>query len=184
MGTTIFVIEASHLFRSGAKFQTQFFVMDVVNFLRRKFFDGTEDFHVIVLHGSTKKDQAERYAAALERFDVKVIRMTPIASIVGADRVFYKPTFYLHKMMGNEIPKGSHLVLIGFHNVRYGAFLAKYHTDYRLSLAAFTTPSKKLGMMGIPKEFNPYLQHSISLDEWVPDIKAEFKRSRKNCKSE
>jgi hypothetical protein len=174
-----FIIEASHLFRSGDKFQTQFFVMDVVNYLKRDLYDDTEDFHTVVLHGSTKDEQAERYTAALERFDVKVIRMRPIASIAGENKVYYKPTWYLHKMMGHEIPKGSSLMLIGFHNPRYITFLQKYAKEYSLSVAAFTTPSKKQGWMQIPEEFSPYLKHSVNLDEHVADIKAEFKKKRK-----
>lgn len=173
-----FIVEASHLFRSGDKFQTQFFVMDVVNFLKRKFFDNTEDFKVVVLHGSTKDEQATRYTAALERFGVKVIRMKPIASIVGANKVYYKPTWYAHKMMGHEIPTGSDVVLVGFHNVRYLTFIEKYAKDFSMSVAAFTTPSKKLGWMQIPTEFLPLLKHAINLDDHVNDIKAEFKKKR------
>jgi hypothetical protein len=175
---TTFVVESSHLFRSGDKFQTQFFVMDVVKFLKRKFWDDTEDVQVIVLHGSTKNEQAERYATALERFDIKVIRMQPIASLVGEGRVFYKPMFYVHRMMGTDIPKGSQVVLIGFHNSRYKAFLDKYHNDFKLSMAVFSTPSKKQGEMKIPEDFKPLLQHSISLDEYVSEIKSEFKRRK------
>jgi hypothetical protein len=174
-----FTIEASHLFRSGDKFQTQFYVMDVVSFLRRKFYDNTDDFKVVVLHGSTKDEQAERYTSALERFNVKVIRMRPIASIAGANKVYYKPTWYCHKLMGHGIPKGSDLMMVGFHNPRYLTFLQKYATDFGLSMAAFTTPSKKIGWMQIPEEFKPYLKHSINLDEHVADIKAEFKKNRK-----
>jgi hypothetical protein len=170
------IIEASHLFRSGDKFQTQFFVMDVANFLKRKFFDNTEDFKVIVLHGSTKGEQAERYSAALERFNVKVVRMQPIASIAGADKVYYKPTFYLHRMMGSSIPIGAHIVLVGFHNTRYLTFLNQYKKDFNFSMAVFATPSKKQGIMHIPEEFKPILDNAINLDDHVYDIKSEFKR--------
>jgi hypothetical protein len=177
-----FIIEASHLFRSGDKFQTQFFVVDVVNYLKRNFYDNTDDFHTVVLHGSTKDEQAERYTAALERFNVTVIRMRPIASIAGENKVYYKPTWYLHKMMGKEIPKGSDLMMVGFHNPRYLTFLQKYTKDYTFSMAAFTTPSKKQGWMQIPEEFNSYLKHSVNLDEHVAEIKAEFKK--KHTKTE
>ena len=170
------IVEASHLFRSGDKFQTQFFVMDVVNYLKRKFYNDTEDFHTVVLHGSTKDEQAERYTAALERYDVKVIRMRPIASVAGANKVYYKPTWYCHKLMGHDIPKGSNVLLVGFHNPRYLTFLQKYAQDYNLSVAAFVTPSKKMGMMEIPKEFTPFLKQTINLDEHVTEIKAEFKK--------
>ena len=168
------VLEASHLFRAGDKYQTQFFVMDVANFIKHKFFNNTDEIKVIVLHGSTKDEQAERYTAALERLKVKVVRMKPITSITGDGRFYYKPTWYLHKMMGNEIPKGSDVVLVGFHNERYLSFLTKYYKDYGLSVAAFATPSKKLGLMKIRENFSPYLKHSIDLDEHVSDIKAEF----------
>ena len=175
-----FIIEASHLFRSGDKFQTQFFVVDVVNYLKRDFYDNTDDFHTVVLHGSTKDEQAERYTAALERFDVTVIRMRSIASIAGENKVYYKPTWYLHKMMGKEIPKGSDVMLVGFHNERYLTFLQKYHKDFNLSVAAFDTPSKKQGMMKIPSTFEPYIKYAIKLDEHVAGIKREFKHERKS----
>jgi hypothetical protein len=175
---TFFIVEASHLFRAGDKFETQFFVMDVVNFLRHHYFDSIEA-ETIVLHGSVKEEQAAKYAAALERHGVKVIRMKPIASQVGAEKWYFKPTWYMHKMMGAEIPKGSNVVLIGFHNPRYKGFLEKYSKEFNLSVAAFTTPSKKQGWMTIPEEFMPYLKESISLDEHVAEIKAEFKRKKK-----
>lgn len=171
-----FILEASHLFRAGDKYHTQFFVMDVVNFLRRKVYDFSDTFQVVVLHGSVKAEQAERYSAALERFGVKVVRMKPIASIVGADRHYFKPTWYMHRMMGTEIPVGSDIMLIGFHNPRYRAFLQRYSPEYTLSMAAFTTPSRRTGWMGIPEDFSPYLKSSLNLDDFVEEIKAEFKR--------
>lgn len=170
------IVEASHLFRAGDKYNTQFFVLDVVDFLRHNFFNNAKA-EVIVLHGSTKEEQAAKYSAALERHGVKVIRMKPIASQVGG-KVFYKPTFYIHKLLEKDIPKDAQIVLIGFHNIRYRSFLEKYSKDYKLSVAAFATPSKKQGMMTIPTEFAPFLQHSISLDEHVAGIKAEFRKSK------
>lgn len=175
---TFFIVEASHLFRAGDKFETQFFVMDVVNFLRHQYF-GDEEAETIVLHGSVKEEQAAKYSAALERHGVKVIRMKPIASQVGAQKWYFKPTWYMHKMMGTDIPKGSNVILIGFHNPRYKSFLEKYAKDFKLSVAAFTTPSKKQGWMTIPEEFTPFLKQSIPLDEHVAEIKAEFKRKKK-----
>ena len=174
---TFFIIEASHLFRAGDKFKTQFFVLDVVNFLRRTHFPG--EAHTIVLHGSTKEDQAARYASALERHGVKVIRMNPIPSKSAGAKVFYKPTFYLHNMLGTDIPKGSTLVFIGFHNSRYTQFLEKYHKDYKLHIAAFATPSKRQGTMRIPKEFAPFVGSSIDLDPHADAIKAEFRRGNR-----
>ena len=170
-----YIVEASHLFRAGDKFQTQFFVLDVVNFIQHEFFPDAGEAKTVVLHGSVKDEQAERYAAALERHNVKVIRMKPIDSMVGG-KVFYKPTWYMHKMMGADIPEGSQIVLIGFHNPRYLAFIEKYAPEYQISMAAFTTPSKKQGWMTIPTEFAPHLTKSIDLDKFVPQIKAEFKR--------
>lgn len=179
---TFFIVEASHLFRAGDKFRTQFFVMDVVNFLKRKFFPEGE-FETIVLHGSVKEKQAVKYTNALERHGVKVIRMKPIASQIGADKVYYKPTFYLHTMMGTDIPKGSRIVLIGFHNPRYKNFLDKYHQDFTFSLAAFETPSKKQGVMRIPENFKPLLEQAIDLDVCVTEIKAEFKYNKEKVSS-
>lgn len=170
-----YIVEASHLFRAGDKFQTQFFVLDVVNFLHREFFASAGEAKTVVLHGSMKDEQAKRYAAALERHGVEVIRMKPIDSVIGG-KVFYKPAFYMHQMMGSTIHERSLVVLIGFHNPRYLSFLEKYAPLYAISLAAFSTPSKKQGMMTIPKDFTPHLVKTIDLDEFVAQIKAEFKQ--------
>jgi hypothetical protein len=178
---TFFIVEASHLFRAGDKFETQFFVMDVVNFLHHQYF-GDEETETIVLHGSVKEEQAAKYTAALERHGVKVIRMKPIASQVGAEKWYFKPTFYLHKLLGREIPKGSTLVLIGFHNPRYRAFIEQYRKDYHISLAAFATPSKKQGMMTIPPEFRSLVEHAIELDNYVVEIKQEFKHAKRSLR--
>lgn len=174
---TYFVLEASHLFRAGDKYSTQFFVCDVVSFLRHSHFPD-EETHTIVLHGSTKEEQAVRYANALQRHGVRVIRMTPIPSMNGTGKHFYKPTYYIHQMMGKDIPPGSTVVLIGFHNIRYLSFLQKYSQDYKLSMAAFTTPSHRQGLLKIPDEFTPYLQKSICLDGHVADIKSEWKKKK------
>jgi len=171
-----YIVEASHLFRAGDKFQTQFFVLDVIHFIQHEYFASDAESHTVVLHGSVKDEQAERYAAALERHNVKVVRMKPIDSMVGG-KVYYKPTWYCHRMMGTEIPEGSSVVLVGFHNARYLEFIKKYHKDFDISMAAFATPSKKQGIMKVPKEFEPFLRHNIDLDEHVAAIKAEFKRS-------
>lgn len=170
-----YIVEASHLFRAGDKFQTQFFVLDVVNFLQHEYFAPDAESHTVVLHGSMKDEQAERYSSALERHNVKVIRMKPIDSMVGG-KFYYKPTWYMHRMMGSEIPEGSQIVLIGFHNPRYLSFLEKYAHQYAISMAAFTTPSKKQGWMTIPESFTTYLVKAIDLDKFVSPIKAEFKR--------
>ncbi len=170
-----YIVEASHLFRAGDKFQTQFFVLDVVNFIQHEFFADAGEAKTVVLHGSVKDEQAERYAAALERHNVKVVRMKPIDSMIKG-KWYFKPTWYMHKMMGIEIPTGSPVVLIGFHNPRYLSFIEKYAKDFKLSTAAFCTPSKKQGWMGIPSDFVPHLEHAINLDEHVTEIKAEFKR--------
>lgn len=168
-----FIVEASHLFRAGDKYSTQFFVMDVVHFLQRQFFPRNEA-KAIVLHGSVKDDQASRYAASLARHGVKVLRMRPIPSAISSDKWFFRPTYYIHKMMGTEIPRGSQVVLIGFHNPRYLTFLQKYAKDFKLSMAAFHTPSKKSGEMHIPADFEPFLKRMIDLDKHVEAIKAEF----------
>ncbi len=171
------IVEASHLFRAGDKFETQFFVMDVVNFLRHKFF-GNEEAETIVLHGSVKEAQAAKYSAALERHGVKVIRMKPIASQVGLGKVFYKPAYYMHKLLEKDIPKGSTLVLIGFHHPRYRTFIEKYQKNFHISIAAFATPSKKQGLMRIPAEFLSLVEQAIELDSHVVAIKQEFKNAK------
>ncbi len=172
-----YVVEASHLFRAGDKFQTQFFVLDVVNFIQHQFFADGGEAKTVVLHGSVKDEQADRYAAALERHNVKVIRMKPIDSMIKG-KWYFRPTWYIHKMLGTDIPEGSSIVLIGFHNPRYLTFLEKYAKDFKISMAAFTTPSKKTGWMTIPAEFAKYLAQAIDLDKFVTEIKAEFKRKR------
>jgi hypothetical protein len=174
---TFYIIEASHLFRAGDVHGTQFFVNDVTSYLTKMYFPDA-DSHAVVLHGSTKEDQATRYAQALERHGVKVIRMSPIPSLNGNGKHFYKPTFYIHQMMGKEIPTGSDVVLIGFHNVRYLSFLQKYHTEFQISMAAFTTPSRRQGSLRIPAEFLPFLKQAICLDDSVADIKSEWKKKK------
>ncbi len=179
MSFTYYIVEASHLFRAGDKFRQQIFLLDVINYVQNTYYPGTEA-KVTVLHGSVKDEQATRYAAALERHNVKVIRMKPIASTAGADKWYFKPTWYCHQMMGNDIPTGSDVVLIGFHNSRYRVFLEKYAPEYSLSLAAFTTSSKKQGFMIIPEDFKPLLKNTIQLDDHVAGIKAQFKGKRSN----
>ena len=176
-----YIVEASHLFRAGDKFQTQFFVLDVIHFIQHGYFAPDAESHTVVLHGSVKDEQAERYAAALERHNVKVVRMKPIDSMVGG-KVYYKPTWYCHRMMGTDIPIGSKIVFVGFHNPRYLSFIQKYYEDFEISMAAFGTPSKKQGIMHIPEEFKSFLKHSINLDEHVAAIKAEFKRDKKTSR--
>lgn len=172
-----YIVEASHLFRAGDKFQTQFFVLDVVNFIQHEYFAPDVETHTTVLHGSVKDEQAKRYAAALERHNVNVIRMKPIESMTEG-KWYFRPTYYIHRMMGTEIPKGSKIVMVGFHNPRYLEFIKKYHEDFEISMAAFTTPSKKQGWMTIPESFTPCLVKAIDLDKYVAPIKAEFKRNQ------
>lgn len=174
---TFYIVEASHLFRAGDKYHTQFFVLDVTQFIEHHYFPKNSG-KTIVLHGSVKDTQAAKYAAALERRGVTVIRMRPIPSAVSKEKVYYKPTWYLHKMMGTDIPKGSHIVFVGFHNPRYITFLEKYAKDYKFSMAAFHTPSKKQGEMHVPAEFKSYLKEIIDLDEHVEKIKDVFRKKK------
>jgi hypothetical protein len=150
--------------------------MDVVHFLQHQYFP-KNIAKTIVLHGSIKEPQAARYAASLERHGVQVIRMRPVASAVNIEKFYFRPTYYLHKMMGREIPKGSMLVFIGFHNPRYLKFLQQYAKDFSFSMAAFHTPSKQ-GDMHIPAEFKPYLKNAVDLDEHIAKIQAEFRKKK------
>ena len=174
---TFFIVEASHLFRAGDKHQTQFYVLDVVKMLQHLYFPDANS-QTIVLHGSTKEEQAQRYASALTRHGVKVIRMTPIPSLNGSDKHFYKPTWYVHHLMGKDIPVGSSIVLVGFHNPRYLAFIQKYATDFKISIAAFTTPSRRQGWLKVPDAFKPFLDKVVDLDQHVADIKNEWKKKK------
>ena len=79
-------------------------------------------------------------------------------------------------MLGKDIPPGSSLVLVGFHNTRYLPFLQKYCHDYKISMAAFTTPSRRQGWLQIPEDFKPLLVHAVNLDDHVAEIKAEWHR--------
>lgn len=170
-----FIVEASHLFRAGDKYKTQFFVLDVVHCLQRWYFP-KETAKTIVLHGSVKDAQAAKYANALERHGVQVIRMKPIPSAIGNEKWYFRPTYYIHQMMGKTIPKGSKIVLVGFHNPRYLKFLKQYYKDFDLSIAAFATSSKQ-GLMSIPAEFRSLVKDAIELDEHVVAIKSEFKKN-------
>lgn len=174
---TFFIVEASHLFRAGDKHGVQFYVLDVTRMLQRIYFPDPES-QVIVLHGSTKEEPAQRYAQALIRHGVQVIRMTPIPSLNGSGKVFFKPTYYIHHLMGKGIPTGSTVVLIGFHNPRYTAFLQKYAQDFRISVAAFTTPGRRQGWLKVPDSFKPFVDKIIDLDAHVADIKNEWKKKK------
>ena len=169
-----FLIEASHLFRAGDKHKTQFFVADVVSYVQKKLFPD-QTSHAVVLHGSVKQEQSDRYASALERHNIKVVRMKPIESHTEG-KWYFKPAWYMHQMMGTDIPEGSDVVLVGFHNIRYLKFLEKYAKTYKLHLAAFATPSRSQNMMTVPEEFKPFLATLTDLDADVPGIKAEFQK--------
>jgi hypothetical protein len=173
-----FVIEASHLFRAGDKHATQFFVADVANYVLHRYFP-EQTAQITVLHGSVKQEQGDRYAAALERNGIKVVRMKPIESHTPG-KWYFKPAWYMHQMMGTNIPEGSDVVLVGFHNVRYIKFLEKYAKTFKLHLAAFATPSRSQGLMTVPEEFKPFLVSLVDLDADVPGIKAEFQKKPSN----
>lgn len=171
-----FVIEASHLFRAGEIHASQLYVIDVVTYLAREFFH-EEVGGAWVLFGSTKDSQAEKYTQAVEKTGVKVVRMTPIDSRITPGSKFYKPSTYLQTIIG-ELPQGSRVCLVGFHNNRFEDILTKYKGHYRLSLGAFTTKSKSHNDMKIPDHFIPLLEHSITLDDHIEGIKSEYKRSK------
>lgn len=171
------IIESSHLFRAGEKFSTQIFVCDVCKYLAREVY-GFDDYHAIVLFGSTKEDQADRYTRSLERQGVEVMRMNPLQSRVDNDKSFYKPAFYIHRIM-NEIPKGSEVVLVGFHNHRYEEILTKYGEGYKLHVAAFSTRTTSGDWMRIPEHWSQMCMSVTELDSRVDLIKEEFYRSKR-----
>ncbi len=45
-------------------------------------------------------------------------------------------------------------------------------------MAAFTTPSRRQGFLKIPAEFVPLLKQAICLDDFVADIKSEWKKKK------
>lgn len=169
-----FIVEASHLFRAGEIHSTQLYVIDVVNYLSREIFHSTPD-KSWVLFGSTKESQAEKYSQAVERTGVKVIRMTPIDSRITPGSKFYKPSVYIHSIC-EEIPPGSDVVLVGFHNTRFEDLIKKYRTRFNLSLCAFTTHSKSMNDMTIPEHFIPLLKYAIKLEDHIDGIKSEYRR--------
>ena len=175
MTDTYFIVEASHLFRAGELFSVQIYVVDVVNYIARTIF-ATEPRHSWVLFGSIKDQQAEKYKAAVERTGVEVIRMEALDSRLNNGAKFYKPSVYLHTIL-KTLPKGSNLVLVGFHNTRFEEILKRYQNDFSISMAAFTTRSKSGMEMKIPYQFAPLLKHNLSLDNHIEGIKGEFKRA-------
>jgi len=178
MTDTYFIVEASHLFRAGEIFSVQIYVVDVVNYLARTIFQ-TEATHSWVLFGSVKEEQAEKYTAAVERTGVEVVRMEALDSRLNNGAKFYKPSVYLHSIL-KEIPVGSNIVLVGFHNTRFEEILKRYQNDFQISMAAFTTRSKSGMEMKIPSQFVPFLKYSLSLDNHIDGIKNEFKRASLN----
>jgi hypothetical protein len=101
--------------------------------------------------------------------------MTPIESRLNIGGVFYKPSTYLHEIFA-ELPAGSEIVLIGFHNTRFEDILLKYKNKFSISMCAFTTKSKNGSDMRIPSHFAPLLRKVIVLDNHVDGIKSEYER--------
>lgn len=176
---TYFVVEASHLFRAGELFSAQIYVIDVINYLNRSFFEASTPPQSWVLFGSTKDSQAEKYQAAVERHGIKVIRMKPVDSRINPGAKFYKPSLYLHSIFEN-LPKGSQVVLVGFHNTRFEDILKKYKNDFEMSVCAFTTRTRVGANMEIPDSFRALTKHCIKLDNHIDGIKAEFQREESN----
>ena len=173
---TYYIVEASHLFRAGEIFSAQLYVVDVVNYLNREVFRA-EKGGSWVLFGSTKDLQAEKYTAAVEKTGTKVIRMTAIESRLNIGGIFYKPAVYLHEIFA-ELPAGSEIVLIGFHNTRFEDILLKYKNKFIISMCAFTTKSKNGSDMRIPQHFLPLLRKAVVLDNHVDGIKSEYEKAR------
>lgn len=172
------IIESSHLFRAGEKFGTQFFVIDVVNYLAREVYEFQGGYHTIVLFGSTKEDQAIRYTRSLTKNGIEVIRMNPVDSRVEEGKKFYKPSLYLHKIF-HEIPQDSNVVLVGFHNHRYEEILQKYGMDQTIHVAAFTTMTAQGDWMRIPEGWSELAASCRELDGYVDFIKEEYYKSKK-----
>jgi CTP:phosphocholine cytidylyltransferase-like protein len=176
MTSTFFIIEASHLFRAGELFSAQLYVVDVIRYLAREIFN-TQSAGSWVLFGSTKDSQAEKYTAAVEKTGTTVIRMTAIDSRLNIGSKFYKPASYLHEIF-KDLPIGSQIVLIGFHNTRFEDILLKYKNRFSISMCAFTTKSKNGMDMKIPDHFGPLLHKAVSLDNHIDGIKGEYERHR------
>jgi hypothetical protein len=175
------IIESSHLFRAGEKFGTQFFVVDIASYLSREVYQFEGPFQTIVLFGSTKEDQAIRYIRSLTKNDVEVIRMNPVDSRVDPGKKFYKPTLYLHKIF-HEIPLGSKVVLIGFHNHRYSEILEKYSETHEIHVAAFTTRTAKGEWMQIPEDWSGLAASCKELDGYAEYFKEEYHRLKRQAK--
>jgi len=175
MTNTFFIVEASHLFRAGEIFLVQLYVVDVIRYLSKLLNTSTSGSWV--LFGSTKDLQAEKYTAAVEKSGATVIRMEAIDSKLTPGSKFYKPAVYLHEIF-KELPEGSHIVLIGFHNTRFEDILLKYKNKFLISMCAFTTKSKAGLGMKIPDHFIPLLHRAICLDNHVDGIKGEFEHSK------
>jgi hypothetical protein len=176
MPSTYFIIEASHLFRAGELFSAQLYVVDVIRYLARELFHTTNSGSW-VLFGSTKDSQAEKYTAAVEKTGTTVIRMTAIDSRLNIGSKFYKPATYLHEIF-KDLPTGSQIVLIGFHNTRFEDILLKYKDKFIISMCAFTTKSKNGMDMKIPDHFGPLLNKAVSLDNHIDGIKGEYEKQR------
>jgi hypothetical protein len=167
------IIESSHLFRAGEKFGTQFFVVDIASYLSREVYHFEGPSQTIVLFGSTKEDQALRYIRSLTKNGIEVIRMNPVDSRVEEGKKFYKPTLYLHRIF-HEIPAGSRVVLIGFHNHRYSEILEKYGASHEVHVAAFTTRTSKGEWMHIPENWSEMAASCKELDSYVEYFKEEY----------
>jgi hypothetical protein len=166
------LIESSHLFRAGEKFGTQLFVADVASYLYKLYgFQGPSQS--IVLFGSTKEEQAIRYIRSLAKNHIEVVRMNPIESKVNSLKKYYKPVFYLHQIL-HEIPRGSRVILVGFHNHRYEEILVKHSANHEIHVAAFATSTTRGDLMHIPEGWSELCSSCIELDSHVDLIKEEY----------
>jgi hypothetical protein len=171
------VIESSHLFRAGEKFSTQFFVVDVANYLAREVYGFEGGHQTIALFGSTKEDQALKYIQSLTRHGIEVMRMNPIDSRSNNGKKFYKPLLYLHKIF-HEIPLNSRVALVGFHNHRYEEILTKYQGKHEIHVSAFSTSTSRGDWMKIPEHWKRLCASCMELDSHVDLIKEEFHHSK------
>lgn len=172
------IIESSHLFRAGEKFSTQLFVIDVSSYLAREVYRFQATHQTMVLFGSVKKEQADKYVKSLIKQNIDVIKMDPVVSTVDKSHVYYKPIPYLQGIF-SHIPRKSTVVMVGFHNHRYEEILIQYKNTYNIHVAAFSTQTAKGEYMQIPRHWDRLCCSCRDLDYHIDGIKTEFKKISK-----
>lgn len=169
-----FIVEANHLFKASSKINKQIYVVDVVKYLERVWLKRRAKMSYSI-YGAFNQDQSLKYVEAMSKCGIVTVDMKPQKSEDGA-QIFFDTQDYLNKLIG-AIPKGSSIVLIGFHHKKFMSIYEAVHKDYKLNIASFITQSQSGGLVSIPREFSEkgLVVGRFFLDSHTDNIIKEFR---------